>query len=90
LGGFLSRDDYYQRCSAKDHLGKIKIPTVILTAQDDPFVDFVDYQSASFSDQVLLHSEKVGGHMGYLSLGVKEHRWLDYALREYLQGLKDL
>ena len=88
--GFRDRTDYYQQCSAAQYLGRIKIPTVLLTAENDPFVDAVDYRTARLSDQAVLHIEETGGHMGYLSrdktpLGT--HRWLDYALKEYLSAL---
>lgn len=89
-GGFESREHYYETCSAGQYLSRIRIPTVLLTAADDPFVDVSDYRSARLSDRVVLHVEEHGGHMGYLSkantpLGTR--RWLDYALREYLTAL---
>lgn len=89
-GGFLSREQYYRTCSSAQYLARIAIPTVLLTAADDPIVDVSDYQSARPSDHVVLHIEPHGGHMGYLSrektpLGT--HRWLDYALKEYLTAL---
>jgi len=37
-GGFNSREDYYETCSTHLHLSKISIPSVILTAANDPFV----------------------------------------------------
>ncbi len=90
-GGFKNRDHYYSTCSAKQYLQQIKIPTVLLTAKSDPFVDYRDYQDAKLSPHVHRHIEDHGGHMGYLSnrntpLGTK--RWLDYALHSYLTSLK--
>lgn len=87
FGGFKNREDYYQQCSAKQYLGQINIPTVIISAHDDPFVNITDYKDAILSDQVILHLEKHGGHIGYLQRkGFKFDRWLDYALRCYLSA----
>lgn len=88
IGGFQSRAHYYETCSAKKHLAKIQIPTVLLSALDDPFVSGVDYEEAELSESIILHLEKHGGHMGYLSKkGLGYERWLDTALRSYLSIL---
>lgn len=87
-GGFRDREDYYSSCSTHELLHKIETPTVILTAEDDPFVPYESYAQARLSPAISLHVEKLGGHMGYLtrnktSLGT--NRWLDYALHEMLR-----
>jgi len=85
LGGFRDRATYYAECSAKDHLSKIEIPTVMIAASDDPFVSIEDYLDAEVSSKTKLHIEKNGGHIGYLSRkGLTFERWLDGALESYL------
>jgi predicted alpha/beta-fold hydrolase len=89
-GGFTSRDHYYDTCSAAQYLRQIQIPTLVLTAANDPFVDIADYKKATLSDQAVLHIEENGGHMGYITRDktpLGNHRWLDYALNEYLLAL---
>lgn len=87
LGGFKDRADYYATCSAKQYLPKINIPTVIITAEDDPFVSVVDYQEATYSPTTVVHIEKHGGHMGYLNKkGFGYIRWLDMALESYIRA----
>ncbi len=90
FGGFANRDDYYAACSTQDLLGDIRVPTVLLTAKDDPFVPFDSYEQAKISKHVLAHFEEFGGHMGYLTrektpLGT--NRWQDYAIREALRNI---
>jgi uncharacterized protein len=88
VGGFEGRQQYYDVCSARQYLTQIDIPTILLTAQDDPFVSPVDYIEAQRSRLTFLHLEKSGGHMGYLHHG--QHglqRWLDQALETYMKGL---
>lgn len=66
-------------------------PSVILTSEDDPFVDIRDYKSAKYFRLCHLHIEKHGRHMGYLSKGgtlPNTNRWLDYALEHYINSLK--
>lgn len=89
-GGFRDREDYYRSCSTKDLLATITRPTFVLTAKDDPFVDYRNYERAKLSPQVTLHIEDVGGHMGYMSAKstpLRTRRWLDYALHEMIAAL---
>lgn len=67
--GFQNASDYYARSSALRVLDKIRVPTFVLTAQDDPFVPF-----ASFSDPALtqnphisLNAPQHGGHCAFIS-----------------------
>ncbi len=85
LGGFKNKEHYYEECSAKKYLPAVKIPLILLTAADDPFVSVIDYLEAKLSNSTYLHLEKVGGHMGYLSMEEgKLVRWLDLTLKNYL------
>lgn len=38
LHGFVDAHDYWKRCSSKPHIPYIKIPTLIVNAQNDPFL----------------------------------------------------
>jgi len=87
--GYPSRDAYYAQCSSGPCLGRIQVPTVILTALDDPFAPGGDVLKCALAPAVHLHVEPHGGHMGYLSRNLPDHRWLDYALEHYLRGLLD-
>lgn len=89
-GGFKNREDYYSRCSTHTLLEHIETPTIVITAKDDPFVPFESYQNAKVSNNVLLHAEEFGGHMGYLSktkTPFGTNRWQDYAIREALKKI---
>lgn len=85
--GLRDREDYYARCSARDHLARITVPTVILQSKDDPFIPWQAHAEAPKSPLVHLHLEDHGGHMGYLSRDLPGHRWLPYALEHYMQAL---
>lgn len=85
--GFVSAQDYYQSCSALPYLKSIRIPTIILASQDDPIIDFSDFEKAERSTCVHLMTEKRGGHMGFVAkhkTPLGDHRWMDYALSEFV------
>ena len=86
-GGFRDADDYYARCSARPHLSRITVPTVILMAKDDPFIPWQHAAEADLPPAVHLHLEARGGHMGYLSRDLPGHRWLPYAVEHYMAEL---
>ena len=85
--GFPSAAAYYAQCSSAPYLDRIQVPTVILTALDDPFAPGADVLACPLAAAVHLHAEPTGGHMGYLSRTVPGYRWLDYALEHYLGQL---
>ncbi len=81
--GFIDAQDYYMQCSVKDYLNRIKVPTYVLSSEDDPFIDIRDYKSAQWSEKVHLHISRYGGHMGYYSRKKDPQygrRWLDQYL----------
>jgi predicted alpha/beta-fold hydrolase len=67
--GFGSAEEYYERSSAKNFLSSIKLPTLMLQAQDDPFIPFEIFghlqldQNPNLNFCAPLH----GGHVGFLS-----------------------
>ena len=80
--GFRDREDYYEKCSGKQFIKDIKIPTIVMTAADDPFVDVTDYREISLKPNIHWHIEKLGGHLGYLS---RNGRWMDYAISQWIE-----
>lgn len=87
--GYQNALDYYQQCSTFHKLKNIEIPTYMLTSEDDPFVDYRDYLNLEIPENVTVHIEKYGGHMGYLHKEKLPHgtnRWMDYALIELTQN----
>jgi hypothetical protein len=67
--GFRSAQDYYERSSAKNFLASIKVPTLILQAQDDPFIPFEIFGKLPFDQNPNLNlcAPIHGGHAGFLS-----------------------
>ena len=70
LHGFAGRDDYYDRCSSIHFLDRIRRPTLIVNALDDPFMDPSMYgQLPDLPGDVTLELSAHGGHVGFVSGG---------------------
>ena len=79
-------DNYYTINSALQHLAKIRKPTLILTAKDDPLVPSGCFQKVPLSDFLLLHVTEHGGHLGYVAKsGVDaDRRWMDWRIVDWV------
>ena len=84
--GFAGADDYYARCSATRVLAQIRRPTLILTAQDDPFVPFSSFDRPAIRENphIELLATRHGGHCAFISSGRGEARfWAENRVLEY-------
>lgn len=76
--GFASAEDYWERCSSRPFLRNIKIPTLLINAQDDPFLPEACYpeDEALENPNLYLEVPAHGGHLGFASpefMGVYWH-----------------
>lgn len=88
--GFKNRDELYQYCCSYPFADRIRVPTLILTAEDDPFIPADSFRQAKYSSSVQLQIEPRGGHVGYLSggRGASGRRWLGEFLTAALSETK--
>lgn len=76
LHGYRNTDDYWHRASARHVLGEISIPTLILNAQNDPFLP-AKHLPRHASSSVMLEYPKHGGHVGFAIGNIPgKHDWL--------------
>ncbi|MGB0870661.1 MAG: YheT family hydrolase [Flavobacteriales bacterium] len=66
--GFGNAQGYYDHCSSKDIIKNIKLPTYILIAQNDSFMQkpCYPYSTISNMENVFLETPKYGGHVGFV------------------------
>jgi len=78
LFGFGTAANYYATQSAGNLLDAIRLPSFVITAQDDPLVPFEIYDHAAFKTNPAIRflAPKHGGHLGFLSRN-KPRFWLD-------------
>lgn len=84
--GFESADDYYARSSAVRVVAAIRRPTLILTAQDDPFVPYATFERAEVRENrhIRLVAPRYGGHCGFISQKSGEERfWCEARIVEF-------
>jgi hypothetical protein len=88
-GGFRDADDYYRRASALPLIEYIQRPTLIIHAQDDPFIPFEPFRQISVINNswVLLLAPEHGGHVGFVAEEVseKERFWAESRTVEFCQ-----
>lgn len=68
LNGFKNAEDYWQKSSCIHHLDKIQIPSLIVSALDDPFLPHECYpiEQAAQNKFLKLEIPKYGGHVGFM------------------------
>ncbi len=79
--GYTDAADYYARASAKPKLKDIALPTLLLNAQNDPFVPRDVIAKLTVSAAVRVEQPAHGGHVGFASgSGLGELTWLPQRL----------
>lgn len=86
LFGFGTAANYYATQSAARFLDAIRIPTLVIHAQDDPLVPFEVYNHPAFrTNQMLtLIAPEHGGHLGFLSRK-RPRFWVDSVLLDWME-----
>lgn len=88
LHGYQSAADYYRRASSRPFLSAIKIPTLVIHAEDDPFMTPNVLPNANeLSEQVSLEVCKTGGHVGFIGCNdrLTPDYWLDSRIPAFLK-----
>lgn len=86
LFGFGTAANYYETQSAAGYLDKIRIPTLVISAKDDPLVPFEIYDHPAFKSNpaLTLIVTEHGGHLGFLSRR-KPRFWVDGVALDWME-----
>ncbi len=86
--GFGTAARYYATQSSMHFLDDIRVPTLLIQAQDDPLIPFHVYEQPAFRRNRLLTllSTAQGGHLGFLSRR-RPRFWVDEALAGWLKKI---
>ena len=88
LHGFAGADDYYRRCSSRQFIPSIRIPTLILHDRHDPFMwPHTVPTEQELPDNVVLELTEGGGHAGFVCNRATPQGayWTDMRLLEWLK-----
>lgn len=78
--GYRDAAEYYQHESALGVVGQIRVPTLIVTAQDDPFIPFESFRNPAVVQNrfITLVAPESGGHCAFISRnGGSERFWAE-------------
>ncbi len=87
LHGFKNAEDYWHKCSGSRFISKIRIPTLIVNARNDPFLANRCYptQEASNSKYVYLEIPQSGGQVGFVQFKNDKGYWSEERAIEFLK-----
>jgi predicted alpha/beta-fold hydrolase len=89
-GGYRSGADYYDRAGARHVLDAIAVPTLIITAQDDPFIPYLMFAVPLLHRHPLIRvvAPRHGGHCAFIHRGSKseDSYWAENRIVDFLLG----
>src|SRR5713226_2090089 len=84
--GYRDANDYYARASPLRVAGNIGVPTLILVAQDDPFIPFEPFRDPAIvqNPNITVVAPQHGGHCAFISNADGEERfWAEARVVEF-------
>ncbi len=87
--GFAGADDYYERAGAIRVMPRITVPTLIVSAKDDPVIPpepFLDPRVTG-NRNITVELTEHGGHCGFLTRRCNEHDgyWAEWRVMEFVR-----
>jgi predicted alpha/beta-fold hydrolase len=89
LHGYQTAHEYWNASSSLPVLQDIRVPTLLISACDDPFLDArcIPRAIAERSPYLYLETPQHGGHVGFIPWNVVSGRyWIEDRVREFLLG----
>jgi predicted alpha/beta-fold hydrolase len=86
VAGFDTVEEYYRTCGSLDEVARIRVPTRIVAAVNDPMIPVSQYDRMELSPAVRLHRVPGGGHLGFVvpsSPGMRDGCWIDASVVEW-------
>ena len=89
LHGFKDAEDYYRRSSSKQFLPAVMVPTLVVSAKNDPFLGPECYPVTEASGHPKVHLEMPswGGHVGFVSFNEAGEYWSETRAASFLGNL---
>jgi hypothetical protein len=81
--GFRDADHYYESASSAGFLEEIRLPALLIQAQDDPFIPFDVFENLRLdrNPHVILEAPPHGGHVAFLARHAPRFWAIEQALR---------
>jgi uncharacterized protein len=88
--GYRDAQEYYEAAGAKCVIDKIRVPMLLIAAQNDPFVPFEAIRASGVEKNpaIVFMAPMHGGHCGFISdQGGSERFWAEQRVVEFFAGL---
>lgn len=88
LHGFSGAEDYCIRCSSLPHLPHIRVPSLLLNAQNDPVLSpsCSPRDIAAQSEFLFLETPRLGGHVGF-GRANNQPTWAEWRTVDFVTGI---
>ncbi|NUM79287.1 alpha/beta fold hydrolase [bacterium] len=87
LHGFEDAEDYWAKASCKSFLKNIRIPSLLVNAQNDPFLgkECFPYEAAAANSNFFLEVPRSGGHVGFIRFNSDGMYWSEKRAMEFIE-----
>jgi predicted alpha/beta-fold hydrolase len=89
--GYRNAEEYYETASAKRVLKYLRVPTLLITAKDDPFVPYSSILAAGAEKNPVINlvAPKYGGHCAFISRqGGTARFWAEQSVLDFCDTLR--
>lgn len=88
LNGFKDAEDYWEKASSEKVLHRIRIPTLLVNAGDDPFLPEPCYpvEKARANPNFFLEIPDFGGHVGFIAFNRQGEYWSESRALAFING----
>jgi len=92
LNGFRSAEEYWAYSSSNQFVEDIDRPTLIVNAQDDPFLtpSCFPHEQANKNKYVTLETPKYGGHVGFMQFNQDNTYWSEQRAIQFIDAASKL
>jgi predicted alpha/beta-fold hydrolase len=90
--GYRDAQEYYDSAGARKVIGRVQVPMLMITAQDDPFVPYESFLAALVEENPAIQfiAPEHGGHCAFISRqGGAERFWAEARVVDFCQGLRE-
>jgi uncharacterized protein len=91
LHGFRDADDYYAQSSSAGYVGRVRVPTLLLHSEDDPFLPrgCIPHRAVAGNPFVIPAITSRGGHVGFVAASspLRPVFWAEHEAARFLSHL---
>jgi uncharacterized protein len=88
--GYRDAEEYYEAAAAKRVVANVRVPMLMITAEDDPFVPYVSFLAARVEQNPSIRfvPTRYGGHCAFISETQGNERfWAEQRIVDFCEGL---